>query len=467
MSRILLIKPNIVKAPNYSFSCHHPNGLMYLASYIKNRNPDREIRIIDMTIEEIDNEHITDSLRLFNPDICGIYCLTMNVKNTFIISELIKKWNPECYVITGGPHPTFMPDNVLKSPFVDYCVTGEGEQTAHELISALENHEKVEAIEGIGYRDGDHVVIHNRPAALDVTTLPWPAYHLIPVNKYFASRIPPQSGRLKYSEYMTVMSSRGCPYGCIYCHNIFGKKFRAREPEEFVEEMVMLKRDYGVREFHITDDTFNLDKTRVLKICDLVQRKLPGVAMAFCNGLRTDLLDKETLTALKNAGMYYFAAAIESGSPEVQKMIKKNLNHEKAFQAIKQAGEMGIIVHGFFMMGFPEETEEQLKMTIDFARRSSLNTATFFAVTAYPNTELFDIAKRMGVSLPDDFGTYHYHKNTLNLTHLPLATLRNYRKKAYWNFYFNPARIYKILSMTPRKTDILKNLTLHFGDFFK
>ena len=118
------------------------------------------------------------------------------------------------------------------------------------------------------------------------------------------------------------------------------------------------------------------------------------------------------------------------------------------------------------MMGFQGETEEQLNMTIDFAKKSSLNTAAFFAVTAYPETELYEMAKKKGVPLPDDFDTYHHHQNTLNLTNMSLKKLRAFRKKAYWKFYFNPVRSYNIIAMTPRKADILTNLKMHFRDFF-
>jgi len=279
-------------------------GLMYLASYLRSLDHQRQIRIIDMTIEGLMPEDIVPVLNEFQPDICGISCMTINAKNSLRIAELIKKWNPQCYVIVGGPHPTFMPDKVLECNSIDFCVLGEGEKAAHLLIYALENNAAYEQIEGLGYRLGNKIVLNNRPSALDIKSLPWPAYDLIPVKKYFKSKIPSQSGRLKYSEYMTVMSSRGCPYRCIYCHDIFGKQFRARDPEEFVEEMVMLSKDYGAREFHIIDDVFNLQKERVLQICKLIRQKLPGVALAFPNGLRTDLLDKETLTALKQAGRH-------------------------------------------------------------------------------------------------------------------------------------------------------------------
>ena len=131
----------------------------------------------------------------------------------------------------------------------------------------------------------------------------------------------------------------------------------------------------------------------------------------------------------------------------------KKLNHKKAFKAISDAAKIGVIVHGFFMMGFPGETEEQLNMTIDFARKSALNTAGFYAVTAYPKTELYEMAKQRGVELQDDTDSYHYHHSTLNLTEVPLSRLRSLRKKAYWRFYFNPVRAFKIISMTPRPSE--------------
>ena len=213
---------------------------------------------------------------------------------------------------------------------------GEGEKTAHRLISALENNKSCESIEGIGYRVEDSIVLNNRPSAMDITHLPWPAYELIPVKKYWLAKNP-QSGRLKYSEYMTVMSSRACPYGCIYCHNIFGKEFRARKPEEFVTEMVMLRRDYGIKEFRIIDDVFNLERERVLRICELIRQKLPGIAIAFPNGLMTDLLDKEILTALKQAGMYYLHAVNESKNYErsIQQALEENRITEQFKETIR------------------------------------------------------------------------------------------------------------------------------------
>ena len=207
-------------------------GLMYLASYLRSFNRGRNIRIIDMVLEALTPEEILPILKEFQPDICGISCLTMNANNSLRISELIKKWNPKCSVILGGPHPTFMPDKVLESHSIDFCVMGEGEKTAHLLISALENNEPYEPIEGIGYRIGDSITLKNRPSALDITCLPWPAYDLISAKKYWRSKIPSHSGRVKYAEYMTVMSSRACPYGCIYCHNILEKNSGQETPKK-------------------------------------------------------------------------------------------------------------------------------------------------------------------------------------------------------------------------------------------
>jgi len=145
---------------------------------------------------------------------------------------------------------------------------------------------------------------------------------------------------------------------------------------------------------------------------------------------------------------------------------QKKLNIDKAFRAIEDASAMGIIVHGFFMMGFPGETEEQLQMTIQFARKSSLNTAGFFAVTAYPRTELFEMVKARGTDLQEDFDQYSYHNIYMNFTAVPMKRLQQCRRDAYRKFYFNPKRIWKIYSMTPRKRDIYRSIKQHMVNFF-
>ena len=124
MSKILFIKSNIASAPRVIPANNPPMGLMYLASYLRSLDPDRNIRIIDMALEELTPDDLLPILKEFQPDICGISCLTMNAKNSLRISELIKKWNPKCYIILGGPHPTFMPDKVLESHSIDFCVMG-------------------------------------------------------------------------------------------------------------------------------------------------------------------------------------------------------------------------------------------------------------------------------------------------------------------------------------------------------
>jgi anaerobic magnesium-protoporphyrin IX monomethyl ester cyclase len=466
MSRILLIKPPVADNPRNIEYDNPPMGLLYLASYLRRQNSSRQFKVIDMVLERKKAEDITALLNEFKPDICGITCLTVASRNAVSVADHIKKWNKKCPVVFGGPHASFMPEKTIEYDSVDYCIVGEGEQTFSELVTALENNTPTEHINGIGFRKETEVQLNPPPPFLDIDELPWPAYDLLPVSKYHQSTSITQIGRVKYDEYMTMLTSRACPYGCIYCHNLFGKKFRGRDPESVVEEMVMLNRDYGIREFHMVDDCFNLKKDRALKICELIQKRLPGIAIAFPNGLRSDILDWEMLCALKNAGMYLFAAAIESASPEIQKVIKKNLNLDKAFKAIEDATKLGIIVHGFFMMGFPGETEEQLKMTIEFARKSSLNTAGFFAVTIYPRTELYEIARASGIIPHEDFDQYSYHNTNLNLTDVSLKKLKTMRRDAYRKFYFDPVRLYNIFSMTPRKRDIWRSVKQNIINFF-
>jgi len=460
MSKILFIVPPVTSNRNQK---NPPMGALYLAAYLRRQNPSRTFRIVDMVLEQQPPDRIDGVLREFQPDICGITCLTAAAVNAFKVARRIKLWNKDCPVIIGGPHPSFMPETVFDEPAVDYCVMGEGEQSMANLVAALETGSVPHDLEGVGFRG--HSGMRCNPPPLPIDTIPWPAYDLIDVQRYHRSPFLTHLGRLKYPEYMTILSSRACPYGCIYCHNIFGKKFRARDAEDFVEEMVMLNKDYGVRDFHIIDDVFNLKRDRALHICELLQKRLPGIAISFPNGLRTDLLDKEVLTALKKAGLYLFAAGIESADPEIQKLINKNLDIGKAFNAIEEAARLGIVVHGFFMMGFPGETEKQLQATIEFARKSRLNTAGFFAVTVYPRTQLFDLAVKMGLTLKTNFDLYNYHTISVNLTQVSDQRLQELRAEAYRRFYLNPRRIFNIITMTPRKIDIWRNIKYSFKNF--
>jgi radical SAM superfamily enzyme YgiQ (UPF0313 family) len=259
---------------------------------------------------------------------------------------------------------------------------------------------------------------------------------------------------------MSIFTSRACPYRCIYCHNIFGKSFRARSPQSVVAEMKHLHETYGIRSFEILDDVFNLDRKRVLGICDRIARSGLGITLAFPNGLRGDLLDAEQLEALKRAGTIYIALAIESATDRIQKLIRKRMDLESVGRAIEIARSLHIHTHGFFMIGFPGETLEEMEATVDFLVSSDLHTFNLFMATPYEGTELGEMARRMGREVVSDFSLDYYSERFVNMTEVPAAAINGLRRRALVRFYIDPVRVYRILHDFPGDKSPLRMVRL-------
>jgi len=264
-SRVLLIKskPN---DPNWRF-ISYPLGLMYVAAYLR-RKYSYEVRIVDTRINETDQRKIQEIVRDFAPDVVGISALTFESYAVPWIAECVKSVNPLIPVILGGPHSTAYPEKAIDTPDVDYLVVGEGESTAGELIERLVQSRDISNVKGIVYKRDDQIVATGRPDFIqDLDELPIPAYDLISITDYENFD---RFDRSKTHGYMNVISSRGCPYRCVYCHNVFGKVFRARSAENLFNEIKYLYETYRVHDFDILDDIFNYDRKRLIRFCELV-----------------------------------------------------------------------------------------------------------------------------------------------------------------------------------------------------
>ncbi|MBK7259204.1 MAG: radical SAM protein [Ignavibacteriae bacterium] len=168
------------------------------------------------------------------------------------------------------------------------------------------------------------------------------------------------------------MTTRGCPYRCAYCHNILGKTFRVRSPEHVMREIRMIHDTYGITDFQVIDDIFNLDMDRAKKICDLIVGSRLPLTLSFPNAIRSDRVDEELIDKMAAAGTKFISIAIETASPRLQRLIRKNLDLDRAFKAIDTITRVGIVTRGFFMIGFPTETEDEARQTIEYAKASSL-----------------------------------------------------------------------------------------------
>jgi anaerobic magnesium-protoporphyrin IX monomethyl ester cyclase len=352
-------------------------------------------------------------------------------------------------VLLGGPHATAYPEKAIQMPGIDYLVVGEGEITAGQLIERLLNQRDVSDIKGIVYKKDNRVFSTDRGNFIeDLNDLPMPAYDLIPIKAYgkFA-----RMSRTGFGDYMCIFSSRGCPYHCVYCHNIFGKVFRCRSAENLFDEIKHLYDTYKIRDFEIMDDIFNLDRERLIDFCDRIINSGMKVTFAFPNGMRCDILDQQQLIKLRQAGTIFIAFAIETGSPRLQKLIKKNIQLDKIKKNIEIARSLRIHTHGFFMIGFPGETLKEMKMTVDFLVSSKLHTFAMFAVMPFENTELAAIATEMGRLPVSDFSINYHSKKFLNLTDVPSRKVNRIRRQALLRFYLNPSRLFAIARDFPNK----------------
>ncbi len=377
-------------------------------------------------------------------------------KQAHTLANEVKKIYPHSPIVIGGPYPTSNWEDAIKNPNINYAVVGEGEETLRRLVESLENGERHPEIKGLAYRfNGDTQFFGFPDLIKDLDQIPMPAWDQIDLEFYFKNRrkLSSMNPHQKSRRSVPLFTSRGCPYSCTYCHDVFGKKLRKHSVEYVMKEIRYLKDEKGIDEIDIIDDIFNLDRSRAKAICDKIVQENIRLGIAFPNGLRVDQMDEELVDKLCEAGCYRIVYAIESGSPKIQIEMKKKLNLKKAEEIITYTANKGISVGGFFMLGFLNETEEDMQMTVDFALRSKLSTASFFILQPFPNTEIFNQAITAGFIL-DGYPQEHYYQVSHNISKVPTERINKIRANAIRRFYFNPRRVYRYFRTTPFKRNL-------------
>lgn len=444
--RILLIK-SIQKDPAFR-QIPPPLGLMSIAAYLR-KNYAYEVKIEDIRTQSRSSFDLPSVIRAYAPDIVGISALTHESEAVPWIADCIKRVQAHTPVVLGGPHATACPEQAIQIPGIDFLVIGEGEIVSGQLFERLLLRRDVSDVKGLVYKKDNRIFSTGRAHFIeDLNDLPMPAYDLIPMSAYGKFARASHSGA---GPYMCLFSSRGCPYQCIYCHNIFGKRFRGRSAENLYGEIKYLFDTYHIRHFEILDDIFNLDRHRLIEFCDRIIGSGMKVTFAFANGLRGDVLDRQQLTKLRQAGTIFIAFAIETGSPRMQKLIRKNIQLDAIKQNIAIARSLRMHTHGFSMIGFPGETLEEMQMTVNFLISCRLHTFAMFAVMPFENTELAAMARKLGHAPVSDFSTHYWSKEFINLTDVPSATINQVRRRAMLKFYLNPLRLYAIARDFPNK----------------
>lgn len=324
-------------------------------------------------------------------------------------------------------------------------------------MEALDKGSGVDGVRGIAFsRRGEIVFTGRQELIADLDAIPFPAWDLIGLDEYFYGKKRCLENPIQiHKEAVSILSSRGCPFGCSYCHNIFGRKFRARSPENVISEIKHVVENYKVKEIEFLDDTFNFDKNRAKEICGHIVKENIKLRICFSNGIRADFADKHLIAKLKEAGTYRINYGIESASPRIQKIMGKGLNLDYTKKMLEETCRQKIMCGAFFMLGFPTETEDEMRETINFALRAKLHTAVFALVTPFPGTALYETAKNKGYDVNKPFSSVS--KVTVNMSAVDDKKLEKLRMAAYRKFYFNIVRCWRIFIRLPKKTPLIKN----------
>jgi anaerobic magnesium-protoporphyrin IX monomethyl ester cyclase len=428
-----------------------PLGIMYLASYIRSKF-DVSIILINQKLDNDSNDSIIKTAKDFEADIIGLSVMSTGAHILPYLTQNIKAALPGSLIVLGGPHVSSFETLSLEGNSADVAVPGEGEITFEKIISSYLNNLSFADIPGIYWRDTDGAVVHNlgsMPFIQDLDALPFPAYDLIDLAKYGKIQAMTPVPKRRYA---SLFSSRGCPYNCIYCHNIFGNKYRFHSAERIIAEIEYIKNKYSISDFEFLDDIFNLNRQRLVDFTHQALKKDLKLELAFPNGVRTDIFKKEDLDMLIESGLYFASFPLESGSPRIQKLIGKNLNIEKYQENVLYAVRQGVFSNGFAMLGFPTETVEEMQMTIDIICSSKLHTASFFTVTPFRNTELYRIIEKYSpqkLSLLN-YDNMEYSLARINFSSVPDIEFFRLQRNANRRLLVNPMRLFRILRDIPR-----------------
>ena len=394
--RVLLINPS------YPFE-EFPRLLVtlpYVAAAL--RSEGHEVEILDLLLARTTPDKIERRMQRFRPECVGITSVTLNHHIAESIAEVVRKCDERVPIVMGGPHVSFeIEGSFQRLPALDYVAIGEGEHTMRELVRALSGRmdlRDVRGLAGIDRSTGRAWKNAPRPLEDDLDTLPTPARDLVPLARYLA-----------FDSHASVVTSRGCPYSCVFCSAPAwtGRQVRYRDPKLCVDEIEELAR-LGFTEITIEDDLFTLYRKHFLAVCGELVRRNTGIRWnAFS---RVDTISPEIVETMAKAGCQAICYGVESGNQEVLDLVKKKSNLDKVKEAMRMTQGVGISALASFIIGLPGETEETLRKTVEFANELHQEFGSlygFHILAPFPGTEVREKAKEYGLEiLTDDWTRY-------------------------------------------------------------
>lgn len=436
MKKVLLVKPF-----NRSDHIQPSLGLGYLASVVRNKH---NVAILDCIKDGMDLDGFAAFLKKHRPDVVGMQCYTFDLGFVKKALKAVKGLDENIVTVIGGPHPTVEPLSVMDAmgSELDFAFAGEAEIGFPKLLDLFDvGSGDYASVPGLVWRDASGVTANPKVFVEELDLLGSPAWDMIRPETYPEAQ---HGAFFKNFPIAPVMVTRGCPYPCTFCAGnlVSGKKIRRRSAENVLAEIKALRDDYGIREFHIIDDNFTMDRDytkdflRKLKAMDL------GMSWATPNGVRMDSLDEEVLKLMKETGLYLISLGIESGSDEVLRLMKKGITTSDIREHMKMIDDAGIDMAGFFILGFPGETAETIKQTIKFSTELPLKRANFFTYLPFPGTESYRELQASGELKGVDWESFYFTNAAFTPQGLSRKDLKALHRLAFARFYLRPGIIF-------------------------
>jgi radical SAM superfamily enzyme YgiQ (UPF0313 family) len=428
---MIILRINLVNPPNieHTGTFRPPVNLAMLASYVRLHG--HEVLIYDFEAQSLDSPlEIAEILMKNNPDVIGFTSLTPRIPIIWGIARACKHIRKDVKIVIGGSHVSGDPKSVFYELSIDYAIAGEGEEALLDLLNFLEKGKEVKDINNLAYRTKTSVIVNpTRPFIKNLDELPFPAWDLLPLERY--------KDPLLFSEkYMGINSARGCAWDCSFCASrvVWKGKVRFHSAENVMNQIRTLINDYDISNFYFYDDTFTMVRKRTLKICNLINRE--KLDIHFFAALRADTINSEIAFALKGAGCQVVYLGVESGDETILRETGKGVTKDQIRKAAACLKQADIPFFASFILGHPGDTHESIQATINFAKELDPDQAKFFIAVPFPGTRLYRIALEKGLITKDDeptkFANYATYQHVpVNLSFVSDEELMQYQIKAY------------------------------------
>jgi len=446
-ARIMFVNPPIVGA-QHEWEQHLGSklpalGLCALAAYTRREGFDTAL--LDAYNLGLSPESTMKKVLEFSPRYVGITATTATIFLAAKFAELIKEQCPQIITVIGGSHVSAMPMETMQEfRAFDIAVVGEGEQAIVDILRLVEPFADLSNIKGVIYRGGDDSLkrTEKRSYLEDLDRLPFPAWDLL---TDFPGLYRPSLTNYKKLPVASLVTSRGCPYKCTFCdRSVFGNRWRSFSATYVVDLIKDLKAKYGIREISFYDDTFTVNKKRLHEMCEQFIKNNLNLSWS-CLG-RVDLADTETLKLMKKAGCWLISYGIESATPEILSIYKKDISLSQIDKAVRLTKEAGILTRGFFIIGGPLETENTILQIKDLIHKIPLDDLHISFFTPIPGSEMYENADKYG-RFNKEWSSMDVYEINFVPNDLNENLLLQYRSDLYRSFYLRPARLLRYLKL--------------------